>query len=68
MYTKRHRTLLSQNKCAKYWPDDKEAPKVFETFLGNIKVTFLGEENTSDYVLRTFTIQRDSVSVLLGWG
>ncbi|KAG7222655.1 hypothetical protein INR49_026264 [Caranx melampygus] len=39
-------------KCYKYWPDDAEV-------YGDFKVTFVEVEPLAEYVVRTFTLERD---------
>lgn len=42
----------------KYWPDNNDPPKEFDTYHGKIAVKYINETSTSDYVLREFEISR----------
>lgn len=45
-------------KCYKYWPDDTEV-------YGDFKVTCVEMEPLAEYVVRTFTLERVSVTKLI---
>lgn len=47
-----------QVKCYKYWPDDAEV-------YGDFKVTFVEVEPLAEYVVRTFTLERVGIDILL---
>jgi len=52
-----------QNKCVKYWPDEKE-PREMDVFKGTLKVTNVSENTTHDHVLREFDVSfQNKVSV-----
>lgn len=42
-------------KCCKYWPDDSE-------MYGDIKITLLKTETLAEYTVRTFALERVSLS------
>ena len=57
--------MLLQNKCVRYWPDEKEAMKEMEVHGGTLRLRRLAETSTSDYILREFELSweaTDSVS------
>ncbi|KAI2668040.1 Receptor-type tyrosine-protein phosphatase mu [Labeo rohita] len=49
--------MLSEVKCCKYWPDDTEIYR-------DIKVTLIETQLLSEYVIRTFAVEKESLSVL----
>lgn len=49
---------IQQVKCYKYWPDDADV-------YGDFKVTFVEVEPLAEYVVRTFTLERVSDSLLI---
>lgn len=48
-------TVSKQVKCCKYWPDDSE-------MYGDIKITLLKTETLAEYTVRTFALERVSLS------
>lgn len=42
-------------KCCKYWPDDSE-------MYGDIKITLLKTETLAEYTVRTFALERVSLT------
>lgn len=54
-----------QNKCVRYWPDEKEGTKDMEVYGATLKLQRVSETSTNDYQLREFELSRivnDSVS------
>lgn len=47
--------FFKQVKCCKYWPDDSE-------MYGDIKITLLKTETLAEYTVRTFALERVSLS------
>jgi len=49
-------SVLKQVKCCKYWPDDSE-------MYGDIKISLLKTETLAEYTVRTFALERVSLSL-----
>jgi hypothetical protein len=49
-----------QNKCTRYWPDEKESVKDMEIYKGVLRLKRLSENSTTDYKLREFELTRES--------
>lgn len=49
--------VCEQVKCYKYWPDDTE-------LYGDIKISLLKTETLAEYAVRTFSLERVSMTIL----
>lgn len=49
--------VYEQVKCYKYWPDDTE-------MYGDIKISLLKTETLAEYAVRTFSLERVSMTIL----
>ena len=53
-------SFVLQVKCCKYWPDDTEIYR-------DIKVTLIETELLSEYVIRTFAVEKVHLSLSLSF-
>lgn len=49
--------MCEQVKCYKYWPDDTD-------MYGDIKISLLKTETLAEYAVRTFSLERVSMTIL----